>query len=79
MAKRRVNLVQHLAKHQETERHGANGLSKSGLMPNFFPTQAAPGIPVMSLFAIMMVSIRAFACGLVNGLAGFGTGLFALG
>ena len=33
----------------------------------------------MSLFAIMMVSIGAFAGGLVNGLAGFGTGLFALG
>ena len=33
----------------------------------------------MSLFAIMMVSIGAFAGGLVNGLARFGTGLFALG
>ena len=33
----------------------------------------------MSLFAIMMVSIGTFAGGLVNGLAGFGTGLFALG
>ena len=34
---------------------------------------------MMSLFAIMMVSIGAFAGGLVNGLARFGTGLFALG
>ncbi len=79
MAKRRVNLVQHLAKHQETERYGVNGLSKSELMPNFFPKQPAPRTPVMSLFAIMMVSIGAFACGLVNCLAVFGTGLFALG
>ena len=79
MAKRRVNLGQHLAKHQETDRYGPKGLSKSELMPNFFPTQPAPGTPVMSLFAIMMVSIGAFAGGLVNGLAGFGTGLFAFG
>ena len=33
----------------------------------------------MSLFAIKMVSIGAFAGGFFNGLAGFGTGLFALG
>ncbi len=79
MAKRRLNLVQHLAKHQEADSYGANRLSKSDLMPNFFPTQPAPGNPVMSLFAIMMVSIGAFAGCLVNGLAGVGTGLFALG
>ena len=33
----------------------------------------------MNLFAIMMVSIGAFAGGFVNGLAGLGTDLFALG
>jgi len=33
---------------------------------------------MMSSFAIMMVSIGAYAGGLFNGLAGFGTGLFAL-
>ena len=33
----------------------------------------------MSLSVVMMVSIGAFAGGLVKGLAGFGTGLFALG
>ena len=33
----------------------------------------------MSLFTMVMVSIGAFAGGFVNGLAGFGTGLFALG
>ena len=79
MAKRSVNLVQHLAKHQETDRYGANRLSKSELMPNIFPNTTCPRTPVTSLFAIMMVSIGAFAGGLVNGLAGFGTGLFALG
>ena len=78
MAKRSVNLVQHLAKHQEADSYGANRLSKSELQPNFFPTQPPPGNPVMSLFAIMMVSIGEYACGLVNGLAGFGTGLYAL-
>ena len=79
MARRRLNNVQHLAKHQEADSYGANRLSKSELLPNFFPTQSPPGNPVMSLLAIMMVSIGAFAGGLVNGLAGFDTGLFAVG